>query len=133
MRIANISRAASRLLALTGMLGALIVGIPGTAQAAASPCPGTKIDSQWLPYGAIELYYSNGYNCVIARHNLKDSTVKRAMQASIRLSSSDTWITDEGVYNYYAGPVTIYAAGKCIDWGGGVLLQYTWTYDDHCG
>jgi hypothetical protein len=116
------------------MIGGLILANPGTAQAA-SPCPGTKIDSMTVPngYGVVELFYSNGYNCVVTRQTFGDTNVQRSMEASIKLSTSNTWKTDEGLYYSYAGPVSVYAPSKCIDWGGGVLGYYTWELNSHCG
>lgn len=130
----RIGRAVSRGLALAGMIGGLIFISPGTAQAA-SPCPGTKIDSMTIPngYGVVELYYSGGYNCVVTRQTFGDTNVRRLMEASIKLSSSSTWKTDEGLYYLYAGPRSVYAPSQCVDWGGGVLGYYAWKIDSHCG
>jgi hypothetical protein len=121
-------------LALAGMIGGVLLSAPGTAQAA-STCAGTKIDQLSIPggYGVVQLYYSNGNNCVMTRQSFGDTNVRRVMEASIKLSSSNTWKTDEGLYYLYAGPVTISAASQCVDWGGGVLDHYAWKLNSHCG
>ncbi|MGC0331571.1 hypothetical protein RKD23_004561 [Streptomyces sp. SAI-170] len=75
---------------------------------------------------------SNGYNCVVTMNN---TGATRWVGAEIEVSGGD-WISDSGQYRYYAGPVYVYAANRCIDWGGGVsyyagLWDVKW--NDHCG
>ncbi len=78
---------------------------------------------------------SNGYNCVVTVNNTGST---QWVQASIERSSrkGGGWIDDSGRYRSYAGPVYVYAAGECIDWGGYVsddagIEDIVW--NDHCG
>ena len=78
---------------------------------------------------------SNGYNCVVTVNN---TGITRWVDAEIEVSSSGGagWVEDSGQYRYYAGPVYVYAADQCIDWGGyvaneGGLVDLKW--HDHCG
>lgn len=58
--------------------------------------------------------FSNGYNCVVT---VRGSVPSTYMIAQLRISGG-TWVKDAGYYHSYAGPVYVYAADKCIDWGG---------------
>ena len=39
---------------------------------------------------------------------------------------------DQGVYTTYAGPVYLYAAGECINWGGFIDKMLNGQSDSHC-
>ncbi|MFJ8825796.1 spore-associated protein A [Streptomyces sp. NPDC102467] len=83
--------------------------------------------------GTVYLTYNNGYNCVVTVNNLGRTAY---VDARVEVSGGN-WQEDEGRYSSYAGPVYVYAAGKCIDWGGYVspassaLTDIRW--NDHCG
>lgn len=92
------------------------------------------VDSATLStLGTVYLTYnsSNGYNCVATVR--ADPGTAMFMVAGIRLSTSNTWIVDQGQYTTYAGPVYVHAPGQCIDWGGQIGSVYVQNFDTHCG
>lgn len=107
---------------------ALFVG-SGTAQAA-SACPGTRIGRVSFGTGYADLYCSSGYNCVITTS--RTPGVKLYMNAWLEVLGG-TKKSDPGYYSYYAGPVTLYAAGSCVRFGGQVGTTGDNTDWGHCG
>lgn len=83
--------------------------------------------------GTAFLTYNNGWNCVVVVTNTPGT--RDWMSAVIERSDGGDWIEDEGYYTQYAGPVYVYAAGTCVDWGGTVGYKGSvWLeWDDHCG
>lgn len=83
--------------------------------------------------GTAYLTYNNGWNCVVV---VTDTPGARAyMEAILKRSADSEWAEDSGTFTQYAGPVYVYAAGSCVDWGGNVgskLITFI-TWDDHCG
>lgn len=125
---------------MLGTLGVVLVGVltgAGTASAAGynGACGGGYgvIDHAALPGGTIFLTYSGstGLNCVVTVRDTPGAA--EFMNAWIRVSGNPTWNQDPGNFTSYAGPVYVYAPGRCIDWGG-AILGYGWTeYNSHCG
>ncbi|WP_233564896.1 serine/threonine protein kinase [Micromonospora musae] len=68
--------------------------------------------------GRVYLLYNtgNGNNCVVT---LKDTAVgtKTTVSAYLEVKGQDR-TTESGSFDYYAGPVTATAPGKCVKWGG---------------
>ncbi|MER7334682.1 MULTISPECIES: hypothetical protein [unclassified Micromonospora] len=126
----------SRILA---MLAALVLVATGSAflaspaaQAATGTCAGSKVGGFDLygdvpingstRYGYVEVYYSGGYNCARTVSSSNTWGVSKVMSVELWVCSSGTSSCrllsaddrDHGTYRYYAGPVTAWAAGKCI-------------------
>jgi hypothetical protein len=81
--------------------------------------------------GTVYLAYDGGTNCVVTMN--ANYGVANPMFANIAIYGVDS-ANDTGVYQYYAGPVRLYAAHQCIRWGGGANGQW-WNSDGdtHCG
>ena len=133
-------------LAITAVTLAAAALTTGTAQAASSPiaaCGGGsyhQIDSHKLGNVAtIHLLYNGSTNCVVTWRTNPGTAIP--MLAAIARQDSDGSFHDyrnnEGRFTTYAGPVKVSAAGRCIDWGGGVMISGVWTvwYSNasHCG
>ncbi|MFE4017069.1 spore-associated protein A [Streptomyces sp. NPDC059101] len=128
--------------AVAGIAAASVIAVPGTANAAPiagynGVCgPGfTVIDS--LPVGnegTVYLTYqkSSGSNCAVSIRKGTGGTVPMSVFL-MRSDDSSTWISDEGDYTTYAGPVWVNARGACVDWGGVVGGGYSHRENDHCG
>ncbi|MTE19684.1 hypothetical protein F0L17_11210 [Streptomyces sp. TRM43335] len=101
----------------------------GTAQAA-SVCPGSRIDRISLDTGWVDLYYSNGENCVVTTS--RTPGVRLHMSAWLEVLGG-TKVSDTGYYSYYAGPVSLYAAGTCVRFGGHVGVTGDNSDWGHCG
>ncbi|MEU4232565.1 spore-associated protein A [Nonomuraea sp. NPDC026600] len=111
---------------------------------AAGPCGAgySRIDVYAIPQsgpkiGSLELYYNsgNGKNCALAygvgsdyygKSTYKDVAIRRA-------GGSGGWVSNNGYFKYYAGPVYISAKDTCIDLAGymGGTERYVWNV--HCG
>jgi hypothetical protein len=115
--------------AIAAMAGAALFAGSGTAQAA-STCSGTRIDRITFDTGWVDLYYSNGYNCAITTS--RTPGVKLRMAAWVEVLGG-TKKTDRGYYSYYAGPVSLYAAGACVRFGGEVGVTGDSSGWGHCG
>lgn len=82
--------------------------------------------------GTLELYYSSssGKNCAIAR----DRTPSSGFKAVYLSLANKPWAdVDSGTFTYYAGPVYVSAAGKCIDVRGDIGSTVTVKESVHCG
>ncbi|XVU28397.1 hypothetical protein ACQPZJ_15535 [Actinoplanes sp. CA-054009] len=92
-----------------------------------------KVGGTTAGTGTAFLTYNNGWNCVVVVSNTPGT--RDWMRAQVKRSGDSGWIEDAGNYTQYAGPVYVYAAGSCVDWGGAVgnkgLVWLEW--DDHCG
>ncbi|MFD2763314.1 serine/threonine-protein kinase [Micromonospora eburnea] len=83
--------------------------------------------------GRVYLLYNsaNGYNCVVT---LKDYDVGRATSVSAYLEvQGSTRKADSGSFSYYAGPVRVAAAKKCVKWGGSTGGASYNSAFEHCG
>ena len=93
----------------------------------------TVIDSAALTGGRTYLLYNSGNknNCVVT---MKTASLGAATAVSAFLQpKGESKATDEGKFEYYAGPVKRDAAGQCVQWGGSVgSSTYTSQYE-HCG
>ncbi|MFI6205264.1 hypothetical protein ACIBAI_02550 [Streptomyces sp. NPDC051041] len=116
--------------AVAALTGSALFAGAGTSQAASASCPGTRIERMSIDTGWIDLYYSNGYNCVITTS--RTPGVKLKMEAWLEVLGG-TRKTDSGYYSYYAGPVSLYAAGACVRFGGQVGVVGTDSDWGHCG
>jgi hypothetical protein len=127
-----------------GLAGAGVAVTAGTASAAGynGACGSgyTVIDSMTVGYqnvqGTSYLTYNrnNGYNCVVT---VAGTSGTNYIVADLEVSGG-TWVEDAGPYHSYAGPVYVYAADKCVDWGGftsadGHAYVVDLQWNDHCG
>ncbi|MER6945721.1 hypothetical protein ABT294_16980 [Nonomuraea sp. NPDC000554] len=109
-----------KLLALAGSvaLGAgLLVGASSPAMAAG--CAGKHLDNWPITGGYISVYYdsSTGRNCALTYTN-KPGT---SQHIGVWLSANGGGSTKQvGTFKYYAGPVSVYGKGKCINFSGQV-------------
>lgn len=83
--------------------------------------------------GTVFLTYNskNGYNCVVTVRKTSGSPVY--MFAYLGVGSTGEGQYDGDYYRSYAGPVYSFGRGLCVDWGGGINNQETWTYGSNCG
>lgn len=83
--------------------------------------------------GTVYLTYNsgNGENCVVTIR--KTSGTPIYMFSYLGVPETGDEQIDGGEYRSYAGPVFSYGQGQCIDWGGGIGGQETWTYGSNCG
>ncbi len=129
--------------AVIGFAAAGTIAATGTASAAASyngACGSgySVIDTMDVGDGTAYLTYSgaSGKNCVVTVTDTQGTPT--VLDARLRLHRTDTvWKSTEadfGTYKYYAGPLYVSAANKCIDWGGAAASNYTRVdYGVHCG
>lgn len=90
------------------------------------------IDSHAITGAVIYLLYDNstGNNCVVTLATTPTSAVPMNATLAVEGGSSSS---DPHSYTYYAGPVTEYAPGSCVKWGG-AYNGVSWTSDwSHCG
>lgn len=133
-KLANVGAAAV-------MAGAGVAVMSGAAQAASynGACGSgyTVIDHMTVggtqTEGTTYLTYNGGWNCVVTITNTPGAG-HQWIDAELEVSGG-SWNSDAGYYSQYAGPVYVYAPGKCIDWGGwvgydGGVVDIVWK--DHC-
>ncbi|MEV1022424.1 spore-associated protein A [Streptomyces sp. NPDC050264] len=117
-------------------VGLTLAASPAQAAGYSGACGSgySVIDSMSVTNGLARAYLtynsSNGYNCVVTMNNTGST---HFLDAAVEVSGGD-WVRDRGNYKSYAGPVYVYAAGKCIDWGGSAdsaTVNLKW--NDHCG
>jgi hypothetical protein len=79
----------------------------------------------------VYLLYNGTSNCVTT---LKKTSVGTATAVSAYVEvQGSARKTDSGSFDYYAGPVSASAAGKCVKWGGSAgSAQYNSPFE-HCG
>ncbi|MEU0403004.1 hypothetical protein ABZ318_22730 [Streptomyces sp. NPDC006197] len=140
----------TRWLATSAVLLGLGVAAPiataGPAAAGGYGCDGTLVDT--LPHYAYSfegggqvattyIYWDGTYNCVV---NVKQgSTYGVSTRMALSIMTSTEMNGDPGYFKYYAGPVKIYAKGRCIKteatgWGtNGHELYQNETGWMHCG
>jgi hypothetical protein len=125
----NIGRA----LTVAGTAMAIVAGTATAASAASDPvsvCGSGYYIQERKPLvrdslseadAVVYLLYnsSSGYNCVVTIHQNRTDGVSMDTMAGIRVSGG-TWKTDRQEYKYYAGPVRVRAAGKCVQFKGGI-------------
>ncbi|MFE3446403.1 hypothetical protein ACFXNW_25530 [Nocardia sp. NPDC059180] len=123
------------------LAGSLTMAAP--ANAASSPaaaCGGGSyhvIDSHNLDgYATVYLLYNGRTNCVVTWKKL-DIGKKTWTSAEVGLWNTNPQV-DYGQFAYYAGPVKVDAAGKCIRWGGsaqhnGRTSAWSPNGPTHCG
>jgi hypothetical protein len=82
--------------------------------------------------GTVYLTYnrSSGKNCAVTIRTTTGAPVDMFIQ--LYVPGNDELAEDFGAYRSYAGPVYAYGKGLCVDWGGGIANQSTWTYDSNC-
>ena len=95
------------------MGAALLTGTAGPA-AAASTCSGKLLGNWQITGGYIAVYYnsSTGNNCAMTYTNRPGVTQEIFVGISVWDSTKE--VTQTGNFKYYAGPVSVYAKGKCI-------------------
>ena len=140
MKIHSRLAATGATLALTAATLAVTAG-PAQAAAYNGACgAGYRVIDQMKVGGTVEgtgtsyLTYNNGWNCVVTVTNTPGT--RDWMTAQVEKSGDgNDWVEDEGYYTQYAGPVYVYAAGSCVDWGGSVDYKgMVWLqWDEHCG
>jgi len=92
-----------------------------------------EIDSRPLSGATVFLTYNSSTddNCVVTVRNSPGT--KQLMNACIKLSTSSTWICDEGDYTTYAGPRYVHALHQCVDWFGYFNGTNVEVLNSHCG
>ncbi|GAA1857696.1 hypothetical protein [Myceligenerans crystallogenes] len=139
-------------LALSAMFAVSVTQAPA---ASAAVCGGSLINTKALRtdagtvVGYLDVYYSGstGRNCAVTRHSGPSYGVSRNTWVAIVRCDQATagngctypesrWVRDEDYYAYYAGPVSIAAAGYCIRVTGGLIWNGDPVVDSitgHCG
>ncbi|MDH6124816.1 CHAP domain-containing protein [Kitasatospora sp. GP82] len=90
------------------------------------------VDTHDLGGAAVYLLYSGstGRNCVVTLAAKPSGAVPMNATLSVQGGTSTS---NPGSFTYYAGPVSAYAAGSCVQWGG-AYQGASWTSDwSHCG
>jgi hypothetical protein len=88
------------------------------------------IDSHNLGSATVYLLYKSGYNCVATLVHSGSRSVGLNATLAVQGGSSKS---DPGLYEWYAGPVRLYAASACVKWGGS-YEDTSWTSAwSHCG
>lgn len=122
------------------LAGSLTVAAPANAATPVSVCGGGSyrvIDSRNLGgIATLYLLYNGRTNCVVTWKTV-DIGIKTLTQAGLNIWGRP-FIVDSGMFAYYAGPVKVDAAGKCIGWAGIAHhngKQEGWVADSpsHCG
>lgn len=121
----------------------------------AAGCSGTRIEHIPVKYGSstygyLDVYYNSatGKNCAMTRTtgaaygnaSYIDVYLARCTQTSSGSTCTvDSSVTDSGAFRYYAGPVSLSAANRCIFADGFIIYNgkaaYARTYPaaSHCG
>ncbi|HEY5835967.1 spore-associated protein A [Streptomyces sp.] len=108
-------------------LAAAYNGACGSGYGVIDSLPISTLGTAYLTYNS-----STGKNCVVTVRANPGTAMY--MAAAIRLAgNSASEVIDAGNYTTYAGPVYLYAAGKCIDWGGQIGSVYNQEFGSHCG
>lgn len=123
--------------AVVAATAGVAIAAPGSAFAASynGVCGSSYgvIDAMSLPgEGTVYLTYSSstGKNCVVT---IRDNPGSRLYMAARVSLAGDPWITDDGNFTTYAGPVYVHAPNACIDWGGEIDGVYEYEFNSHCG
>ncbi|MET7333530.1 hypothetical protein [Nonomuraea sp. NPDC005650] len=89
-----------------------------SAPAFAAGCSGTHLDNWSIRGGYIAVYYnsSTGRNCAMTFTN----SPGKVQYMMVSISTSGASDRDAGNFTTYAGPVSVYAKGKCISLQGQV-------------
>ncbi|MFJ1895901.1 spore-associated protein A [Streptomyces sp. NPDC088115] len=123
---------------MIGVSAAVLIGMPGTAQAASNyngKCGAGygEIDHLELPGANIYLTYSasTGKNCVVTVRDVPGAA--KPMSAYV-MRTGDPFSNDldKGDFTAYAGPVFVYAPNTCIEWGGRYDQNSLQRTHDHC-
>lgn len=130
--------------AVLGLTAAGMIAATGSAEAAAAyngACGSgySVVGSKDVGDGKAFITYSSatGYNCVVTVNDNPGTSTY--LDARLRIHRTDTvWKASEkdaGTYSSYAGPVYVYAAHSCIDYGGsaGNASYIQIDYGVHCG
>lgn len=135
-------RALEKVAGLAFSAGVVIAGslaFAGPANAASSPiaaCGGGsyhEIDHHDLRLSIVYLLYNGDTNCVVTWKTGYIGT-STDVAAAIQIAGDDsTYKRDARQYKYYAGPVTVRAPGKCIEWGGGTPGSEWHSGPSRCG
>jgi hypothetical protein len=89
------------------------------------------IDSEPITGATIYLTYNGSSNCVAT---IKTSNVGSPSYTGAYLAVQGGGSAfDDGDYSYYAGPVKLAAAGKCVMWGGDTQSDTYTSPWEHCG
>jgi hypothetical protein len=89
--------------------------------------------SRGVGAGTVHLLYNaaNGFNCVVT---LKSGSIGQKTPVSAYLEvQGQKRTTDAGHFAFYAGPVRVPAAGRCVRWGGSVGSARRDLPFGHCG
>ncbi|MFY1650714.1 hypothetical protein ACN27J_07440 [Solwaraspora sp. WMMB762] len=116
-----VRKALSSVVAVGVAVAAALTIAPSAAHAAYTPegvCgSGYYVQRSYpLPGARVYQLYNGSSNCVVTIKTASVGTPTRTT-AALQVSGSD-WSTDTGDYRYYAGPVRVPAAGKCVRYFG---------------
>ncbi|SQE00506.1 conserved hypothetical protein [Parafrankia sp. Ea1.12] len=81
----------------------------------------------------IYLLYNGSRNCVVTLKSGSGVGVAESMGAWVQVEGSSARQSDSGSFQYYAGPVYVYAPGKCVKWGGSYAGSSWGSGWEHCG
>jgi hypothetical protein len=101
---------------LTGS-GLLALAVPGTAQAAATSCPGREVRTLAFATGSVHVYRDDGYVCAVTTPDHPGH--RQPMSVTVQ-ARGNLPVTDRGNFSYLAGPVTVHAGHRCVRVGGSV-------------
>lgn len=136
----SVRGAGAALITSATLVGSLAMA--GPANAASTPieaCGGGsyhEIDHHDLSGARIDLLYNGTTNCVVMWKTTSIGS-ELFVGAALKLADGDLK-AQGGQYKFYAGPIKVNAAGKCIVWGGGVgpgvSAADAWlSQPEHCG
>lgn len=82
--------------------------------------------------GTVFLTYSSatGDNCVVTVRARPGTAVH--MRAALGYERNSDAVVDDGKYTTYAGPVYLYAPGRCVTWRGEIAGQVAGKDDTNC-
>jgi len=136
-RVRNIRRSATLTIGIAAALAASVT-LSSPAMAASSPieaCGGGSyhvIDSHSYGSSATTyLLYNGGTDCVVTWKT--GAAGNSAWVRAVVQAYGSPGVVDANYYHYYAGPVKVYAPGKCIMWGGSYDTQWYESPWEHCG
>ncbi|PCG83732.1 spore-associated protein [Streptomyces sp. WZ.A104] len=83
-------------------------------------------------YGTVYLTYNptSGKNCVTTIRSNPGTALETG--AWIYVDDTTEYAEDEGLFTSYAGPVSVYGKGHCVDWGGRIANVHVRVTGSNC-
>ncbi|GAA2332194.1 spore-associated protein [Streptomyces kunmingensis] len=134
----------SRTLLSMGAVAALTAGSTAVLASPASAAPNTTPQKvcgsayktvNSAPVGSLGTVYltynsATGRNCVATIRSSPGTAVD--MSAYLYVPDTEQGDSDYGAFTSYAGPVSAYGKGHCVDWGGNIKNVYVSVYGSNC-